>query len=75
MAEARIRAADRRIGIGEAAADILDPLAERLAQALAQLRAVPQDLGEVYELVYEFVCSGGKLPRHARWIEGEEAHT
>ena len=69
-AEARIADAERRIGICEAAADILDPLAERLARALAQLRTVPQDLGEVYELIYEFVCSGGKLPRYGRWIEG-----
>lgn len=69
-AEARIKDAERRIGICEAAADILDPLAERLAQALAQVRTVPQDLGEVYELIYEFVRSGGKLPRYGRWIEG-----
>ena len=72
-AEARIADAERRIGICEAAADILGPLAERLARALAQLRTVPQDLGEVYELIYEFVRSGGKLPRYGRWIEG--AHT
>ena len=51
-AEARIADAERRIGICEAAADILGPLAERLARALAQLRTVPQDLGEVYELIY-----------------------
>ena len=69
-AEARIADAQRRIGICEAAADILDPLAERLARALARLRTVPQDLGEVYELIYEFVRSGGKLPRYGRWIEG-----
>jgi len=68
-AEARIQEAERRIGICKAAADILDPLAERLAGALARLRTVPQDLGEVYELIYEFVCSGGKLPRYGRWIE------
>ena len=47
-AEARIADAERRIAICEAAADLLDPLAERLARALAQLRTVPQDLGEVY---------------------------
>ena len=69
-AEARIKDAERRIAICEAAADILDPLAERLARALAQLRTVPQDLGEVYELIYEFVRWGGKLPRYGRWIEG-----
>ncbi len=69
-AEARIADAERRIAICEAAADILDPLAERIARALARLRTVPQDLGEVYELIYEFVRSGGKLPRYGRWIEG-----
>ena len=69
-AEARITDAERRIGICEAAADLLDPLAERLTRALARLRTVPQDLGEVYELIYQFVRSGGKLPRYGRWIEG-----
>ena len=68
--EARIKDAERRIAICAAAADILDPLAERMARALAQLRTVPQDLGEVYELIYEFVRRGGKLPRYGRWIEG-----
>ena len=74
-ADARIADAERRIGICEAAADILDPLAERLARTLARLRTVPQDLGEVYELIYEFVRAGGKLPRYARWIGGEGART
>ncbi len=69
-AEARIKDAERRIGICEAAADLLGPLAERGGRALAQLRTVPQDLGEVYELIYEFVRGGGKLPRYGRWIEG-----
>jgi len=73
--EARIADAERRTGICEAADDILEPLAERMDRALAQLRTVPQDLGEVYELVYAFVCSGGKLPRYGRWIEGEGART
>ena len=72
-AGARITDAERRIGICEAAADLLDPLAERLGRALGQLRTVPQDLGEVYQLVYEFVRSGGKLPRYGRWIEGANA--
>jgi hypothetical protein len=72
-AEARIADAERRIGICEAADDLLDPLAGRLARALGRLRTVPQDLGEVYELIYEFVRSGGKLPRYGRWIEGANA--
>jgi len=120
-AEARIADAGRRMGICEAAADILDSLAERLARvgrsrcstpgpgepvtrgraaacqthlalaladltlgigqrlarAQAQLRTVPQDLGEVYELFYEFARpSCQQLPsmtwharqaRPARW--------
>ena len=61
-AEARIADAERRISICEAAADLLDPLAVRLARALAQLRTVPQDLGEVYELIYTFVRSGAGCP-------------
>ena len=65
----------RRISLCEAAAEILDPLAGRLRAALDRLRQVPEDLGEVYELVYEFIRKGGKLPVYARWIEGEEACT
>ena len=72
-AEARIADAQRRIAICEAAADILGPLAERLTRALTRLRTAPQDLSEVYELIYQFVRAGGKLPRYARWIEGANA--
>jgi hypothetical protein len=73
--EAAIADAERRIGLCEAAAEILDPLAERLQAALGHVRQVPQDLGEVYELVYEFIRKGGKLPVFARWIEGERTRT
>jgi hypothetical protein len=73
--EAAIADAERRIGLCEAAAEILDPLAEHLRAALSHLRQVPQDLGEVYELVYEFIRKGGKLPVYARWIEGERTRT
>ena len=69
-AEARITDAERRISVCEAADDLLDPLTERVARALGQLQTVPQDLGEVYELIYQFVRSGGRLPRYGRWIEG-----
>jgi hypothetical protein len=70
--EAAIQEAQRRISMCETAAGILDPLAQRLHAALVRLRQVPQDLGEVYELVYEFIRKGGKLPAFARWIEGQE---
>jgi hypothetical protein len=73
-AEASIAEAQERIRICEAATDLLDTLAERLGRALEQLRAIPQDLGEVYELVYEFLRKGGKLPAYGRWIEGERPH-
>jgi len=32
-----------------------------------------QDLGEVYELVYQFIGRGGKLPRFGRRVEGAQA--
>ena len=68
--EAAIQAALVRIRLCEAAGEILDPLAGRLRAALARLRQVPEDLGEVYQLVYAFIRKGGKLPVYARWIEG-----
>ena len=63
----------RRIGICEDTAEILDPLARRLHAALQALRQVPHDLGEVYELIYAFIRRGGKMPRLGRWIEGAPA--
>jgi hypothetical protein len=60
--QAAIADALHRIALCEAAAEILGPFA---------LRQVPEELGEVYELVYEFIRKGGKLPAFARWIEGE----
>ena len=70
--EAMIAGALRRISLCEAAAEVLDPLAQRLQAALGRLQQVPQDLGEVYELVYQFIRKGGKLPIYARWIEGND---
>ncbi len=73
--EAAIADALHRIGLCDAAAGILDPLTQRLQAALDRLRQVPEDLGEVYELVYAFIRRGGKLPVLARWIEGEQIRT
>ena len=69
-AEAAIADAEERIRTCEAAADLLDPLAARLQQALDRLRTVPQELGDAYELVYEFLRRGGRLPAYGRWIKG-----
>ena len=71
--EGRIRDATRRIGICEDTAEIVDPLTRRLRAALQALRQVPHDLGEVYELIYQFIRRGGKMPRLGRWIEGAPA--
>ncbi len=71
--EAAIADALRRIRLCEAAAEVLDPLAQRLHAASGHLQQVPEDLGEVYELVYEFIRKGGKLSVYARWIEGGSA--
>jgi hypothetical protein len=70
--EAAIMAALSRIRWCEAAAEILDPVAERLRAALGRLRQVPEDLGEAYQLVYQFLRKGGKLPVAGRWIEGAD---
>jgi hypothetical protein len=67
--EAAILAALQRIRLCEAAAEVLDKLAQRLPAALDRLQQVPYDLGEVYELVYQFIGKGGKLPVYARWIQ------
>jgi hypothetical protein len=64
--EAATQAALSRIKLCKAAGEILDSLAERLRAALIGLRQVPEDLGEVYELMYEFIRKGGKLPVYAR---------
>jgi hypothetical protein len=69
-AQDHITGATRRLGLCEDTAGILDPLTRRLQAALQALRQVPHELGEVYELVYEFIRRGGKMPRHGRWIEG-----
>jgi hypothetical protein len=68
--EAAIADALRRIGLCQTAAGILDPLTARLQAALGRLHQVPEDLGEAYQLIYEFIRRGGKLPVCARWIEG-----
>jgi hypothetical protein len=63
--EAAILAALQRIRLGEAAAEALDKLAQRLQAALDRLQQVRCDLGEVYELVYQLIRKGGKLPVYA----------
>jgi hypothetical protein len=61
---------ERRIRVVQDALDLLGEPAMQLDQALAQLRQVPHDLGEAYELVYAFVAAGGTMPAYGRWVEG-----
>jgi hypothetical protein len=62
--------AEARVRLCEAAIEILMPLAARLRHALARIRAVPSDLGETYESVYNLIRRGGVMPYEGRWIEG-----
>jgi len=62
--------AEEQIRTCEAAADLLSPLAARLQQALDRLRQVPQDLGEAYELVYQFIRKAGNC---RLWPAGSKA--
>lgn len=70
-AEERIRECELRIDICERITTAMDELAKRLRYALARLRAVPSDLGETYESVYNLIRSGGHMPYEGRWITGE----
>jgi hypothetical protein len=73
-AEARIRTATQVMTSAEAAIAVLEPYMAALVIVAAQLRRVPSDLGERYELVYAFLRKGGKLPPFARWHQGSGAH-
>jgi hypothetical protein len=69
-AQEAIRECETRISISEETIRILTDLVRRLRWALTRLRAVPADLGETYESVYNLIRHGGALPRDGRWITG-----
>lgn len=73
-AEDRIRDARQAIAMCETAAEVLDGLTSAVKAVLTCVRRVPQDLGEVYELVHTFIRNGGRLPDYARFIEGAARH-
>lgn len=72
---AAIADAEARVRLCEAAIEILEPLGAQLRHALARMHAVPTDLGETYESVYNLIRRGGALPHQGRWITGQEAVT
>jgi hypothetical protein len=63
-AEAAIRDAQARIALCEDTLETFDELTRRPRYALARIRAVPSDLGETYESVYNLIRRGG--PHAAR---------
>ena len=69
-AEAALAGAEERIRTCQPAADLLSPLAARLQQALGRLRQVPQNLGDAYELVCQFIRKAGNC---RLWPAGSKA--
>ena len=69
-AEEVIRECQARITLCEEAVEVTAGLVKRLRWALARLRAVPADLGETYEAVYNLIRRGGALPHDGRWVTG-----
>jgi hypothetical protein len=67
-----IDAAKERLALCAAALEILRMLTAQLRRALARLRAVPSDLGETYESVYNLIRRSGHaaMPYDGEWITG-----
>lgn len=65
-----IARAVQRIDTCNAALDVLAALVSRLQYALRRLRAVPSDLGETYESVYNLIRRGGRMPYDGDFIAG-----
>lgn len=76
-AEAAVREAGENVREGEARTQMCEEairtareLAARLQYARARIEAVPGDLGETYESVYNLIRAGGVLPHQGRWVIG-----
>ena len=70
-----IAAARERLALCADALDILRTLIARLRRALTRLHAVPSDVGETYESVYNLIRGpdgrgGGQMPYEGEWITG-----
>ena len=63
--------ANERIAVCQSALEVLGELITRLRHALARIRAVPSDLGETYESVYNLIRRGGVMPHEGRWVTGQ----
>jgi hypothetical protein len=71
-AEELVRECEIRTGICERITRTADALVKQLRHARARIRAVPADLSETYESVYNLIRRGGRMPHQGRWITGEE---
>ncbi len=69
-AEDSVRDCETRIEICADITAAADALVRRLRHAQARLRAVPADLGEMYEPVYHLIRRGGVMPHDGRWLTG-----
>jgi hypothetical protein len=69
-AEDSVRDCQDRIEMCEEIARTAGALVRRLRYALARIGAVPADLGETYESVYNLIRGGGVLPHQGRWVTG-----
>lgn len=74
-AEDQVRDCQDRTEMCEEISRTFGALVRRLRRALARIRAVPYDLGETYESVYQLIRGGGFLPRDGRWVTGTGAAT
>jgi hypothetical protein len=69
-AEERVRECQARTQICAEVIAAAGALLRRLQYARARIRAVPADLGETYESVYDLLRRGGVLPYDGRWLTG-----
>jgi hypothetical protein len=67
-----VTGARERTTCAEQAITVLASLAERLARALALIRRVLPEVGEVYEPVYEHVDAGRVMPKDGDFLTGED---
>jgi len=65
MEAARAAAADCEVAL-----DILPAVHAALEAALESVRSVPADMGEVYEVPYQFLRSGRTLPHDTDFLTG-----
>jgi hypothetical protein len=72
--DAAIIDAQRRIGLCEAATEVLDPLAGRLQVALQRLRQVPHDLGRPTSSSMRSSAPGGNCRGTLAGSKGKGAH-